>query len=163
MNSICPRQTRLTALLALTAVSFLFPSALRAQSNKATDQSLREFRGRVVCLPEEMNRLHKTELPTRHDHIYGLRAEDGTFYTLLRTRLSESLFLDERLRTKDLLLRARLLPKTQILDVSIIRSIKDGVVHDLYYYCDICDIQSVSPEECTCCRGPVELKEVPLQ
>jgi len=163
MNSIHPPQPRLTAILALTLVSFLLPSALRAQTNNAADQSLREFRGRIVCLPEEMNRLHKTELPTRHDHIYGLRAEDGTFYTLLRTRLSESLFLDERLRTKDLLLRARLLPKTQILDVSIIRSVKDGVVHDLYYYCDICDIQSVSPEECTCCRGPVELKEVPLR
>jgi hypothetical protein len=133
-----------------------------AQTNTSSDLALREFPGRIVCLPEEMNRLHKTELPTRHEHIYGLRAVDGTAYTLLRTRLSEALFVDERVRGKELVLRARLLPKTQILDVSAIRSVKDGVVHDLYYYCIICDIESVSPDECACCQGVVELKEVSL-
>jgi hypothetical protein len=60
-------------------------------------------------------------------------------------------------------LRARLLPQTQILDVSTIRSIKNGAVHDLYYYCVICDIESVSPEDCACCQGPVELREVLLR
>ena len=143
----------------LAALWFTTFSALSAETNS---DALREFRGQVVCLPEEMNRLFKSELPTKHDHIYGLRANDGAYYTVLRTRLSEALFVDERLRTKELLFKARLLPKTQILDVSIIRSVKNGVVQDLYYYCGICDIESVSPEECTCCRGPVELIEKPL-
>ena len=43
-----------------------------------------------------------------------------------------------------------------------IKSIRNGVVHDLYYYCDICAIESVSPAECACCQGPVELVEKPL-
>jgi hypothetical protein len=141
------------------ALAFFMLVALHATG---ADLPLREFRGRVVCVPEEMNRVHKTELPTRHEHVYGLSADDGTIYLILRTRLSEALFVDERLRTKELVLKARLLPKTQILDVSGIRSVKDGVVHDVYYYCDICDIQSVSPEQCVCCQGSVELKEVPL-
>ena len=118
-----------------------------------------EFRGRVVCLPEEMHRLHKTDLPARHEHVYGFRTEDGSYYTLLRTKLSQALFMDERLREKDLLLKGKVLPKTQILDVTHIKSIKNGVVHDLYYYCDVCAIDFVSPEECVCCRGPVELIE----
>jgi hypothetical protein len=121
-----------------------------------------EFRGRVVCLPEEMHRVHKTDLPARHEHIYGLRTEDGAYYTLLRTKLSEALFMDERLRQKDLLLKGKVLPKSQILDVTNIKSIRNGVVHDLYYYCDICAIESVSPAECACCQGPVELVEKPL-
>jgi len=121
-----------------------------------------EFRGRVVCLPEEMHRVHKTDLPARHEHIYGLRTEDGSYYTLLRTKLSEALFMDERLREIDLLLKGKVLPKAQILDVTNIKSIRNGVVHDLYYYCDICAIESVSPAECACCQGPVELVEKPL-
>src|SRR5688572_5494064 len=121
-----------------------------------------ELRGRVVCLLEEMHRLHKTDLPARHEHIYGLRASDGSYYTLLRTKLSAALFVDERLRAKDLVLKGNVLPKTQILDVASIKSIRNGVVHDLYYYCDICAIESVAPEECACCQGPVELVERPL-
>src|SRR5947207_409897 len=42
-----------------------------------------ELRGRVVCLAEEMHRKHQALLPTRHDHLWGFQAEDGTFYTLL--------------------------------------------------------------------------------
>jgi hypothetical protein len=120
-----------------------------------------EFRGRIVCLPEEMHRLHKTDLPAKHEHLYGLRAADGAYYTLLRTKLSEALFTDERLRRKDLLLKGKVLPKTKILDVAHIKSIRNGVIHDLYYYCDVCAIEFVAPEECVCCRGPVELMERP--
>ena len=147
----------------LLAFGLLLTVACLAQTNSSSDLPIREFHGRIVCLPEEMNRLHKTEVPTRHEHIYGFRTEDGTVYTLLRTRLSEALFVDERVRSKELVLRARLLPKTQILDVSTIRSVKDGAVQDLYYYCVICDIEAVSPDDCACCQGPVELREVPLR
>ncbi|HKQ40383.1 MAG TPA: hypothetical protein VJ063_20080 [Verrucomicrobiae bacterium] len=120
-----------------------------------------EFRGRVVCLPEEMNRVYKTDLPVGHEHVYGFRTEAGAYYTLLQTKLSEALFMDERLRKKDLLLKGNILPKTQILDVTLIKSIRNGVVHDLYYYCDVCAIEAVSPAECVCCRGPMQLIEKP--
>ena len=119
-----------------------------------------EFRGRVICLPEETNRVHTT---ASHEHVYGFKTQDGALYTLRRTKLSEALFLDERLRKKDLLLKGTVVPKTQTLDVTIIKSVRNGVVQDLYYYCDICAIEFVSPEECVCCRGPVELIEKPAR
>jgi hypothetical protein len=128
----------------------------------AASAATNEFRGRVICLPEEMHRLHKTDLPARHEHIYALRAEDGSYYTLRRTKFSEALFMDERLRQKDLLLKGTVLPNSQILDVTNIKSIHKGVVNDLYYYCDICAIEPISPAECACCQGPVELIEKPL-
>lgn len=131
-------------------------------SGAAASAEVVQLRGRVVCLPEEMHKLHGTDLPTKHDHLYGFKTNDGDFYTLLRTKISEALFADQRLREKELLLRGRVLPKTQIFDLSSMKSVRDGVVHDLYYYCTLCDIQTVSPEICACCQGPVELVEKPL-
>jgi hypothetical protein len=127
----------------------------------ATNQQV-QIRGRVVCLAEEMHRLHQTDLPTKHAHLYGFQTTDGRFYTLLRTRLSEALFVDARLREKELILKGRLLPQTQLFDAAAIRSVRDGVVCDLFYYCSVCDIESVSPDDCACCQGPVELVEKPL-
>jgi hypothetical protein len=121
-----------------------------------------EVRGKVVCIPEEMHRQHGTDLPTKHDHVYGFRTGDGTVYTLLRTRLSEALFLDLRLHEKELVLKGCVLPKSHVLDAQTIRSVRNGAVCDLYYYCEICDIESVAPVPCACCQGPVELVEKPL-
>jgi len=121
-----------------------------------------ELRGRVVCLAEEMHRRHEALLPTEHEHLWGFKTQDGTCYTLLRSKFSEALFLDERLRQKDLLLKAKLFPKTQVIEVALIRSLRNGVVQDLYYYCDVCAIKSVSPEVCACCQAPVVLVEKPM-
>jgi hypothetical protein len=121
-----------------------------------------ELRGKVVCLPEEMHARHGTDLPTAHEHFYGFKTADGTYYTLLRTKLSEALFLDERLRQKELLLKGRVLPKSQIFEATSMKSIRDQRVCDLYYYCDICAITAVSPLPCACCQGPMELVEKPL-
>ena len=121
-----------------------------------------QLRGRVVCLPEEMHRRHGAPLPTNHGHIWGFRAEDGQFYTLLRSKFSEAIFLDERLREKELSLKVRLFPKSSVIEVLTIHSVRLGVVQDLFYYCDLCAIKAVSPEPCACCQGPMELVEQPL-
>jgi hypothetical protein len=121
-----------------------------------------DLRGRVVCLAEEMHRKHEAGLPTRHEHIWGFKADDGRLYTLLRGRFSDAIWIDERLRAKELLVKARLFPKAQILEVQSIKSVRNGMVQDLYYYCEVCAIKSISPEPCACCQGPVELVEKPL-
>jgi len=121
-----------------------------------------EFRGKVVCLAEEMHRLYQADLPTNHEHVYGFRTVDGSFYTLLRTKYSEALFVDKRLHEKDLLLKGRTFPNTRLLDVTRMRSIRNGQVYDLYYFCSICSIKTVAPGPCMCCQGPVELLEKPL-
>src|SRR3954468_15186946 len=116
----------------------LWVAAASAQTAAKPDEGKQvQLQGRVVCLPEEMNRVHGTELPTPHAHIYGFKAADGTYYTLLRTKLSEALFMDERLRKKELLLKGRVLPKSQVFDVGTFKSLVNGKVCDLYYWCDI--------------------------
>lgn len=144
----------------------LFASARMVGAGESKSTALPqavELRGRVVCVAEEMHRLHDTPLPTNHEHLWGFQATDRKLYTLLRGKYSDAIFLDERVRQKELLIKARLFPDTQILEITNLRSIKDGVVQDLYYYCDICAIKGVSPETCACCQGPVELVEKPLK
>lgn len=133
-----------------------------AQVNAERNPKEVELRGRVVCLAEWMHNLYGTDLPGSHEHVYGFRTDAGELYTLLRTRLSEALFSDERVRAKELLLKGRVFPKSRIFEVTRMRSLRNGVVCDLYYYCSVCNIESVSPGPCECCQGPVELMEEPL-
>ena len=118
--------------------------------------------GNIVCLAEEMHTHYKVELFGQHDHLYGVKTEEGKYYTLLRTSLAEALFVDERLHEKDLVISGRVFPKTQLLEVTRFLSIRDGVLHDLYYYCDTCYIRAVAPGNCDCCQAPVVLIERPL-
>jgi hypothetical protein len=122
-----------------------------------------DLRGRIVCLPESMHELYHTDLPANHEHIYGFKTSDGTFYTLLRTKLSEALFVDEQVRKKELILKGHVLPGTQIFEMTDMKSVRNGVVCDLYYYCDVCAIKTLSPGPCMCCQGPVTLVEKPSQ
>ena len=121
-----------------------------------------ELKGTVVCLAEEMHTHYNVELFKTHDHLYGVKTEDGKYYTLLRTSLAEALFVDKRLHEKDLLIKGRVFPKTQLLEITRFAAIKDGVVHELYYYCDTCYIRTVAPGNCDCCQAPVVLIERPL-
>ena len=121
------------------------------------------LRGKVVCLSEELHRLYQTDLAAQHEHLFGFKTDDGKYYTLLRTKYSEALFVDQRLREKQLILKGRLFPNTQLFEPIALRSMRDGVVHELYYYCTICAIRSVSPAPCECCQGPVELVEKPVR
>ena len=157
-----------TAALVITCLQSAISSdritnADSSQTNSHTIRQEVELQGRVVCLPEEMHRLYQTDLPTNHQHIYGFRTTNGICYTLLRTKLSEALFADQRVREKELLLTGRVLPQTQIFDVTAMKSVRNGVVYDLYYYCDICAIRTIAPGPCVCCQAPVELVEKPLE
>jgi hypothetical protein len=149
------------ALLLAIALSPAFGEDQPAKTGEAVHTV--ELRGRVVCLAEEMHRLYEAPLPTRHEHLWALKTVDGRCYALLRGKFSEAIFVDERIRQKELVVKARLFPGTQAIELTELRSVKAGVIQDIFYYCDVCAIESVSPEICSCCQGPVELIEKPLK
>lgn len=124
----------------------------------ATAKEIR-IRGHIVCLSEAMHNLYRADLPPDHEHLYGFETRDGVFYTLLRTNLSEALFVDKRLHRKTLIITGRTFPKTHLLEAIRLQSLHDGVVHDLYYYCDTCAIRAAVMGDCVCCQAPVELVE----
>ena len=102
-------------------------------------------------------------LPSAHEHVWGFKAADGKLFTLRRGRFSEAIWLDKRIRARELHPRLRLTPGARDSEVLTLRSIRNGVVQDLYYYCDVRSIKSVSPEPCYCCQGSVELVEKPFR
>lgn len=110
-----------------------------------------ELRGRVVC-----------DVAANDQQGCVFKTDEGKTYKLVRAKLSEALFVDKRLREKDLLLKGTLSSDSQSFEPTAIHSLKNGVVHEVYYWCEICAIESVAPEICVCCQGPVELVEKPL-
>ena len=57
----------------------------------------------------------------------------------------------------------RIFPKTHLLEAIRLQAVHNGVVHDLYYYCDTCAIHAATPGDCVCCQAPVELVEKPAK
>ncbi|MDE0010159.1 MAG: hypothetical protein OXU36_03380 [Candidatus Poribacteria bacterium] len=145
----------------LFIVAILLISGATPSTEKLKPEEVK-IRGNIVCLAEEMHTHYNVELFKTHDHLYGVKTEDGKYYTLLWTSLAEAIFVDEQLHEKDLIFNGRVFPNTQLLEITRFSSIKDGVVHELYYYCDTCYIRFVAPGNCDCCQAPVVLIEKPL-
>jgi hypothetical protein len=117
-----------------------------------------ELRGHVVCLAEKDGKF-----VANHEHIYGFKTTEGKTYKLVRAKLSEALFVDKRLQERELLLKGKLSSDSQTFEPTAIQSVRHGVVYEVYYWCEVCAIESVAPEICVCCQGPVELVEKPLR
>ena len=154
------------AVVAIAAANMERENAEIAKSQSAdgvgTAKEIR-IRGHLVCLAESMHDLYRADLPVDHEHLYGFETTDGEFYTLLRTNLSEALFVDKRLQQKTFIITGRTFPKTHLLEAIRLQTVHDGVIHDLYYYCDTCAIRAAAPRDCVCCQAPVELVEKPIK
>ena len=151
-------------LLLATTVTLLAGERTPAPKAGTNSATALELRGKMVCLSEEMQRLYAANVPEKHQHDYGFRTESGAFYSLVRTPLSEALLTDTNLHSKNLVLKGRTFPKSQLFEVTgNLHSIRDGKLNELYYYCDICSIKGSVPGPCLCCREPVHLVEEPVK
>ena len=111
--------------------------------------SVLELRGKIVKLGSGTNSV-------------AFKTESGVVYPLARNQKSEALFTDTNLSTKTLIVRGRLQPKTNLLEITAnLYSLHDGKRFEIYYYCDICAIKTSEPGPCMCCREPVQLVEEP--
>lgn len=151
--------TRTLRLVLLLCVSMAV--SLRA-AEKAGAVGQVELRGRIVCLAEEMHEKFSVDLPTRHEHLLGFKTVSGQYYTLLRTKNSEALFADQDLKQRDLILKGNTYPGSQLFESMTVRSIKNGLTYEVYYWCDICAIQMNAPGICDCCQAPNRRVEKPL-
>ena len=146
----------------LWVISIFFWSIAASQAGGAEIVNANEeveFEGAVVCLAEEMHAIYQSDLSSMHQHLWGFRTKSGEYFTLLRTRTSEAIFADEQIRKKRLLLKGRVFGKSHLFEPTVIRSIVQGKIYDLFYYCDICSITSITPGLCDCCQGPNHLVE----
>ncbi len=85
----------------------------------------------------------------------------GAIRPILRDEASRALFLDERLRNRDLEVQARRYPGLPYLQVVSFRVRHEGKWRTPEYYCDICTISVRYPQVCPCCQGDMEFRMKP--
>lgn len=118
---------------------------------------IEHFKGQVVPLADLVAK-HGSRLdPDAAPHWLALTGEDGKIYPLIKDSGSRLFFKDATLLKRSMRLTGRLLPKSQILQVTAVHSIKQGRLYEIYYWCDICAIRRGEKNACECCGGPMEL------
>jgi hypothetical protein len=118
------------------AISILLLLGSARSDEPATKPSF--FDGKIVPLKDLVEKI-------------GSKLDDG----------SRMFFKDATLLKRPMRLTGKLLPKSSLLQVLEVHSMKDGKLHDIYYWCDICSIKRYEKKICECCGGPMELREEP--
>jgi|SRR4051794_5645112 len=154
-----PTARRAALLLAMALMTV--PAWLRSEDSAST-KKIDYFKGRVVPFAE-----HLAKQGAKLDADAGpawmvLVADDGKVYPLLKDASSRMFFQDAQLLHRPMRLTGRLVPGSGVLQVINVHSYKDGKLHEVYYWCDICTIRSYEAGICDCCGGPVERREVPV-
>jgi hypothetical protein len=155
---------RFVASSLLTAGALAFPSTAQDKTTPSTNAQIVSLRGKVICLTEELPKLYQIipDCETR-GHVYTLKTAAGGFHPFLPVDTAAAIWMDERFRQRDLQVTARSFPATDFIEVIKLQSWRDGKLHDLYYFCDICYISSHKPGPCECCQEPVEFRETPAE
>jgi len=96
-------------------------------------------------------------------HWLALVTDDGAIYPLIKDEGTRMFFQDPALRNKSVRLTGRIVDKTNLLQVVNVHSYRQGKLHEVYYWCDICAIRGYEKVKCGCCGGPMELREVPVK
>ena len=155
-----PLKRRL-ALLGVLAASAL--PVLLARGGAQTPFKTHHYKGKVVplaaLLQKQGVKLDQDAAPS----WLALVADDGKIYPLVKDDGGRMFFKDARLQGRPMRLTGRLVPGSELLQVVNVHSYKDGKLHDVYYWCDICSIRRQEAGICECCGAPMVLKEEPLR
>jgi hypothetical protein len=129
------------------------PSAVDARRGQTV-----ELRGHVVCVGETGRPQECADDARR----FALRDAAGRLHPFLESDPLAAIFQDRRVRDRELVVRARTRPD-ESLEIVKVYSIKEGKLHDLHYFCEVCNITAYAPGLCPCCRREMELRETPVQ
>ena len=148
----------------LTAGAVSFPSHAQDRPKPSGEAQTVSLRGRVFCLTEELQKPYQI-IPNceARGHVYALKTAEGKYYPFLPVDTAAAIWMDERFRQRDLQITARAFPNTDFIEVIRLQSWRDGKLHNLYYFCDVCYISSHKPGPCECCQDPYEFRETPAE
>lgn len=102
-------------------------------------------------------------LETDATPILVLQTDDGRILPLLPDVGARPLFKDRALLDRPVRITGRMVPRSSFLQVRTLQSRIHGVLHDVFYWCDICSIRRGEKNLCECCGGPMELREEPVR
>jgi hypothetical protein len=122
-----------------------------------------QYTGKVVPVAELVGKVASKLDADAAPHWLALVTADGKVYPLIKEAGSRMFFTDKALLRRPMRLTGRLLPGSQLLQVLEVHSLRGGVPHEVYYWCDVCSIRRSEKGQCECCGAPMVLREEPLQ
>lgn len=117
------------------------------------------FTGKVVPLAGVVEKAGIRLDPEASPHWLALVTDDGKTYPLIRDSGSQMFYKDPVLLNRPMQITGQLFRDTALLQVLDVRSVKNGKLHEVYYWCAICAIRRNYKMMCECCGGPMELTE----
>jgi hypothetical protein len=152
---------RLPLILACTFA--LVPLFAAERGKESAPTKMEEFKGKVVPLADLLAKDGVQLDAEAAPHWLALVSEDGKIHPLVKDSGSRLFFLDRELLNRPMRLTGRLLPKSQLLQVTAAHSYIKGELHEIYYWCDVCSIRRGEKYICECCGGPMERREEPVK
>lgn len=122
-----------------------------------------QLTGKVVYLKDLLAKIGSRLDPDAAPHWLALVTDDGKVYPLIKDEGAKMFFTDAATRGRPMRLTGRLFADTHLFQVLDVHSFKNGKLHEIYYWCDICAIRRSAGGVCECCGGPMELREMPLK
>jgi hypothetical protein len=148
------RRLAIAAVLAMSVLPFL-------RAADPAKPKLESFTGKVIPLGPYLEKLNARLDQDAASLWYGLVADDGKVYPLIKDSGSRMFFSDPQLLNRPMRLTGRLVGATNFLQVLQVHSLLKGQLHDVYYWCDICAIKRFEKKLCDCCGAPMEFRELP--
>src|SRR5260370_6114336 len=147
----------------LTAVAFCLPTIPLGAHAGHKESTNEYFKGKVVPL-EKVIEKEGTHLDADAAPFWlALVTEESKTYPLIKDDGSRMFFLDKALLDRPVRLTGRLVKNSNLLQVVNVHSYEKGVLHEVYYWCDVCNIRRSEKKMCECCGGPMELRLVPVK
>lgn len=94
---------------------------------------------------------------------FALVTDDGKIYPLIKDDGARMFFKDTRLLNRPMRLTGQLLSGAPMIQVVEVHSLRDGKLHEVYYWCDRCAIKRYEKKICDCCLDPMDLRETPVK
>jgi hypothetical protein len=157
------RMSRRRVVLGIAGLYGFGPFLAFADKPAADAPKVETFTGKVVPLADLVAKAGSKLDPDAASQSLVLVADDGKAYTLVKDGGARLFFKDAELLNRPMKLTGKLLPRSQILQVTVAQSLVKGEPHEIYYWCDICSIRRSEKMICECCGGPMERREEPVK
>jgi hypothetical protein len=149
--------TAVSSGLALTLSAGSASAQIPTWPRAGGEGAIVELRGRVVCLGEGAVPGPCAAASDR----FALETPGGRRYLFRPGDPLTGMLADDRLRERELFVRARQAPSDELETIKLY-SVHNGRLHDLDYFCEVCNVVAYAPGLCPCCRRPMVLRETPL-
>ncbi len=142
-----------------------FAIAVTVLVSAASEPKTETYHGRILPLAEILKKENLELDKDAEATSLVLQTEGGKILPIVKDLGSRLFFQDIRLLHRQMEIQGRLVAKGSMLQVLKALSLKDGKLHEIYYWCETCairrDAQNIGGI-CDCCGGKMELKEAPV-